>query len=386
MDRVIYFDNNATTRPLDAVIEAMVPILRDGYANPSSIHQFGQQTRHRVEVAREQTAALIGASAREIVFTSGGTESINLAIRGVLSASREKRHVITSAVEHSAVRNLCGRLTDEGFAVDVLGVDGSGRLVPNELADRLRPDTALVSVMHANNETGVLFPIARVAAICAERGVPLHVDAVQSVGKLPIDVQACPMTLMSLSGHKFHGPKGTGALYVRRRTRIDAQIVGGSQERELRGGTEHVAGIVGMGVAAEAAERDMAAHAVAVGALRDRLEQRLVTTIGTSVVMGGGAERIYNTTNVAFAGLEAEAILILLSGAGICASSGSACSSGSLEPSHVIAAMGVDPRIGHGAIRFSLSHFNSADEVDEVCRLMPQIVARLESIGSASRG
>lgn len=383
MQHIYYLDNNATTRPLDAVIDAMTTVSRNEYANPSSLHLFGQRVRHRVETAREQVASLIGASPREIVFTSGGTESINLAIRGVLSANRDKRHIVTSAVEHSAVRSLSGRLTDEGFSVDAVGVDGSGRLDVAELAQRLRPDTALASVMHANNETGVLFPIDEIAAICAERGVPLHVDAVQSAGKLPLDVRSCPITLMSLSAHKFHGPKGVGALFVRRRTRLDAQIVGGGQERELRAGTEHVAGIVGMGTAAEAAKRDMAAHAVEVGALRDRLERQLVSSIGTAVVMGRGADRVYNTANVAFAGLEAEAILILLSEAGICASSGSACSSGSLEPSHVIAAMGVDPRIGHGAIRFSLSHFNTADEVVEVARVMPNIVSRLENIGAA---
>jgi len=383
MSRTIYLDNNATTRPLDEVVEAMLPFLRDEYANPSSIHQFGQRIRHRVEVAREQVAGLIHAQPREIVFTSCGTESINLAIRGILNARPERRHVITSAVEHSAVRKLCARLAQEGYEVDALGVDGEGRLEPAELESRIRDDTALVSLMHANNETGVLFPIQAIAELCAAREVPLHVDAVQSAGKVPIDVNTLPVTLLSLSGHKLHGPKGVGALYVRRRTRLVPLLIGGRQERDTRGGTENVAGIIGMGVACEAAGHRPDEERQRVARLRDRLQQGICDAISTAHVIGGAAERVYNTTNIAFEGLEAEAILILLSEAGVCASSGSACSSGSLEPSHVLEAMGVDPRIGHGAIRFSLSPFNTEHEIDEVVGLMPTLLSRLASL---SRG
>lgn len=380
---MIYFDNNATTRALDDVVEGMMPFLREEYANPSSVHRFGQQARHQVELAREKVAALIGAKPREIVFTGSGTESINLAIRGVLGAWPERRHVITSAVEHSAVRKLCGRLVEEGYEVDELGVDREGRLNLSELEEKLRDDTALVTVMHANNETGVLFHVQHVAQLCAARGVPLHLDAVQSVGKVPSDVTSMPVTLLSMSGHKFHGPKGIGALFIRRRTRLTPLVIGGSQERDTRGGTENVAGIVGMGVAAEAALNRPPNEKERIGALRDRLEGGIVDSIATAHVIGGGADRIYNTTNIAFEGLEAEAILILLSEHKICASSGAACSSGSLEPSHVLEAMGVDPRIGHGAIRFSLSQFNTPEEVDHVVGLLPTLLSRLEVLSRA---
>lgn len=374
---VIYLDNNATTRPLPRVVEAMLPFLRDEYANPSSVHHFGQRIRHQVECAREKVAALIGAQPAEVVFTGGGTESINFAIRGTLAAWPDKRHVITSQVEHSAVRKLCEHLRDEGNEVESLGVDGCGRLDPDEVSDRLREDTALVSVMHANNETGVLFDVARIADICHARGVPLHVDAVQSVGKLPIDVSAVPVTLLSMSAHKFHGPKGAGGLYIRRRTRIEPLIVGGGQERNRRGGTENVPAIIGMGVAAEAAASRASGEINLVRALRDRLESGIGRAVTTAHVIGVGAERLWTTTNIAFEGLEAEAILILLSEAGIYASSGSACSSGSLEPSHVLRAMHIDDRIAHGAIRFSLSHFNTQDEIDHVVATVPTLLARL---------
>ncbi len=374
MKPVIYFDNNATTQPLGDVVEAMLPYLRDQHANPSSIHPFGQQVRHQVELAREKVAALIGALPREIVFTAGGTESINLAIRGLLRARPDRKHVITTAVEHSAVRNLCRRLADEDYEIDEVNVDMAGRLDLDALANTIRDDTALVSVMFANNETGVLFDVERIATMCSDRGVPLHVDAVQAVTKVPIDLSKCPITLLSLSAHKFHGPKGIGALYVRRRTRLVPMIVGGSQEQGFRAGTENVPGIIGMAAAGMNLSADEKNR---VRQLRDRLERGILQTVPDAHVMGGSAPRIDNTTNIAFAGLEAEAILILLGQDGICASSGSACSSGSLEPSHVIAAMGIDPRIGHGAIRFSLSRFNTQDEVDRVVATMPQLLQRL---------
>ncbi len=377
MGELIYFDNNATTRPRPEVVEAMLPFLRQEYGNPSSVHMFGQRMRHEVELAREKVAGLIGARPREIVFTSGGTECINLAVRGVLKTQPQKRHVITSAVEHSAARKVCDLLGDEGYEVDELGVDQQGRLDVDELEARLREDTALVTVMQANNETGVLFHVERIADMCQCHGVALHVDAVQAAGKVPIDISKMPVHLLSISAHKFHGPKGVGALYIRRRTRVQPLILGGSQERDTRGGTENVPGIVGMGAAAELAARQEAGENDRVRSLRDRLEAGICASVPFAHVNGGEAQRICNTTNIGFEGLEAEAILILLSENGVCASSGAACSSGSLEPSHVLKAMKIDERIAHGAIRFSLSLFNTQEEVDRVVGMMPELLTRL---------
>ena len=333
-----------------------------------------------MECAREQVAGLTGASPKEIVFTSGGTESINLAIRGAMTASPGKRHIVTSAVEHSAVRRLAEQLAREGVEVDFVGVDGEGRLDLDELAGRLRDDTALVSMIWANNETGVLFDVERIAALASDRGVPLHLDAVQAAGKVPIDVEGLPVQLLSLSAHKFHGPKGAGALYVRRRTRVRPLVIGGRQERDLRPGTEHVAGIVGMGVAANAARDGGEQVCRQVGALRDRLEQGIRQAVSDARVNGAGAQRLANTTNIGFPGYQAEAVLLLLSENGVCASAGAACSSGSLEPSHVLQAMKVDPRHAHGSIRFSLSQFNTANEVDRVVELLPTLLARLKPL------
>lgn len=377
MSELIYFDNNATTRPLPEVVDAMLPMLREEYANPSSVHRFGQAVRHRVECAREKVAQLIGASPREIIFTSGGTESINLAIRGTLRMHPQRRHVITTAVEHSAVLRVMEQLEAEGYTVDFIGVDSDGRLDEAAWEAGLTDRTALATLIHANNETGVIFDVARLAAVAAGRGVPVHVDAAQSIGKLPIDVTSWPVQLVSIAAHKFHGPKGVGALYVRRKARLAPLIVGGGQERQMRGGTENVAGIVGMGVAAEAAMRDGAEVARTVGGLRDALESELLARVSLANVIGGGAERIYNTSNISFEGLEAEAMLILLSEAGICASSGAACSSGSLEPSHVLKAMSIEERIAHGAIRFSLSRFNTQAEVDRAVEIVPRLLFRL---------
>jgi len=382
MREVIYFDNNATTQPLPEVVEAVGTMVRDEYANPSSVHQFGQAARHRVECAREQVASLIGASAKEIIFTSGGTESINLAIRGALGIHPDRRHIVTTAVEHSATLRVMERLEDEGFRVDYVGVDHAGRLDENEWTEKLTDDTAVASLMHANNETGVVFDVRRAATIAADRGAAVHVDAIQSAAKLPIDISSWPVQLLSLSAHKFHGPKGVGALYVRRRTRIEPLIVGGGQERQLRGGTENVPGIVGMGVAAEIARTDREAVSHRVGALRDALEAGLLAAMPSARVNGRGAPRVSNTTNIGFEGLEAEAVLIVLSEAGICASSGSACSSGSLEPSHVLKAMGIEERVAHGAIRFSLSRFSTPAEVERAVAEIPRLLARLTALQS----
>lgn len=377
MGRYIYFDNNATTQPLDEVVAAMEPFLRTEYANPSSVHQFGQAVRHQVECAREKVAGLIGADPKEIVFTSGGTESINLAVRGALQAAPQKRHVVTSTVEHSAVRKLTQQLQREGYRFDEVGVDEQGRLNLDELDAKLGDETALVSVMVANNETGVLFDVDRIAAIAADKGVPLHLDAVQAVGKIPIDVDRIPAALLSLSGHKFHGPKGVGALYVRKRTRVRPLLIGGSQERNLRAGTENVPGIVGLGVAAEVARERGLGECDRVRAMRDALENGIGQAVPIARVNGADADRIGNTTNIGFKKLQSEAILILLSENGVCVSAGSACSSGSLEPSHVLQAMGVDPEYAHGSIRFSLSRFNTTEEVNRVVELIPSLVSRL---------
>jgi len=382
-DRLIYFDNNATTRPLPEVVEAMLPFLSDSYANPSSVHLFGQSARHSVETAREQVANLICASQKEVLFTSGGTEAINLAIRGCLAMRPDRRRFVTTAVEHSAVLRLAETLEKEGYEVEYVGVDGDGRLDEAQWEAALTEDTAMASLIYANNETGVLFDVPRLAAVAAERNIPVHVDAVQAAGKMPINVADWPVQLMSLSAHKFHGPKGAGALYVRRRTRLGPLVVGGSQERNLRGGTENVAGIVGMGCAAECAVRDIVDSARRVGALRDRLESELTAQVPDAQIIGATAERIFNTSNIAFGGLGAEAILILFSDAGICASSGSACSSGSLEPSHVLKAMGIDPVVAQGAIRFSLSKLNTDEDITRAVEIIPGLLERLSSLRKA---
>jgi len=374
---LIYFDNNATTRPLPEVCEAVTQAQREWYANPSSIHQFGQAVRHRIELAREQVAGLIGASSKEVLFTSGGTESINLAIRGALRAHPGRRRIVTTKVEHSAVLRVVERLAVEGYDVQYVGVDGQGRINAGEWEAALTPETALSTFMHANNETGVVWDVGRLAEPASKAGALVHVDAVQSAGKLPIDVSQWPVHLVSMSAHKFHGPKGVGALYVRRRTRIEPEIVGGTQEHELRGGTENVEGIIGIGVAAEVARRECNEVAQHVGGMRDALEAGILAAIPNAHVQGIDAPRIYNTSNISFEGLQAEAVLMVLSEAGICASAGAACSSGSLEPSHVLKAMNLPDAVAHGAVRFSLSRFNTRAEVDEFIRALPGILEPL---------
>lgn len=373
----IYLDNNATTKPLDEVVQAMEPFLRDRYANPSSFHRFGQEVRHAVEQARDQVAGLIGAEPREIVFTSGGTESINLGVRGLLASRGGRTKVVISAVEHSAGRRLAARFAQEGFQVDEIGVDGGGQLAWQELEEKLTADTALVSVIHANNETGVLTDAKRVCELAARYDVPVHLDAVQSVGKVSVNVSALPVHLLSMSGHKLHGPKGVGALYVRRRTRLAPLAFGGRQERDLRPGTENVAGIVGFGVAAEEASGSIPERMHAIRQLRDRFEERVVALIPEACVIGRGSERVGNTSNLGFARLQAEALLLLLSERGVCASAGAACSSGSLEPSHVLRAMGVDSEVAHGAVRFSLSRFTTESELERAVAALVEVVARL---------
>ncbi len=380
MDTTIYLDNNATTQPLPEVVEAVALCMRDEYANPSSLHQRGQSARHQVESARAQVAELIGATPREIIFTSGGTESINLALRGVVASRGARRHIVTTTIEHAAVRRVMEQLEHAGYRVEYVGVNGDGRLDEDTWRHCITPDTAVASIQYANNETGILLDVPRLCAIAAEHGVPVHVDAVQAVGKIPINVADLPVSLLSLSAHKVHGPKGVGALYVRRRTRIEPLIVGGRQERELRGGTENVPGIVGMGVAADDAGRGLDADMERVRTLRDAFERDVLEAVPFARVIGENAPRVSNTSNISFEGLEAEAILILLSEAGVCASSGSACSSGSLEPSHVLMAMGLEERLTHGAVRFSLSRFTRPEELKQVVRLLPELLERLRAL------
>jgi cysteine desulfurase len=381
MNDLTYFDNNATTRPLDEVVAAMLPYLRDQYANPSSVHQFGQSVRHAVECARSQVAGLIGADAKEIVFTSSGTESIQLAIRGTLAFRKPRTRVIVSAVEHSAVGKMTAQLEREGYEIIEIGVDRSGLLAYAELEDRLTDKTALVSMMWANNETGAIFDVERIAKIVEARGVPLHLDAVQAIGKTDVRVGDLPVALLSMSAHKFHGPKGVGALFVKRRTRL-APVILGSQETQRRGGTENVAGIVGMGVAAEQVREHVQGDRMQIESLRDRLEHGILQCTDLARVNAAEAPRIPNTTNIGFRGLQAEALLLLLSESGVCAAAGAACSSGSLEPSHVLQAMGVDGEYAHGSLRFSLSRFTTSEEVERVIQLMPTLISRLAALGT----
>lgn len=378
---LIYADNNATTQMAPEVLEAMRPYLEGAYGNPSSLHQLGGQAAEAVDQARERVARLVGASPSEILFTSGGTESDNLAILSALAPQSDKNHLVTTAVEHPAVLTLSEHLEDKrGVRVSRVGVAPDGTLAPEAVEKAIDEGTAIVSVMGANNETGVMLPIAAIAAICREHKVLFHTDAVQLAGKAPIDVSKARINFLSLSGHKFHGPKGVGVLYVRKGTRVRPMIRGGSQERKRRAGTENVPAIVGMGMAAELALRDGARQQARLAALRDRLEQGLLAACRHASVNGAGAPRIPNTSNISFPYLEAEAILISLDREGICASSGSACSSGSPEPSHVLRAMRVPYTHARGSIRFSLSRYNTEAEIDRIIAQTPRMIAKLRAI------
>src|SRR5512136_1921435 len=364
---VIYFDNNATTRVADEVYEAMQPYFKDLYGNPSSMHTFGGQVGIKMREARERVAGLLGCDPGEIIFTSCGTESDNAAIHGALAALPQKRKVITTRVEHPAVLAVCRDLESRGFTVVEVGVDKLGQLDLDELERQLDNDTALVTIMYANNETGVVFPIEQIAEMVTGRGIVFHTDAVQVVGKVPLNLSKSPINLLSLSGHKLHAPKGVGVLYVKKGTRIAPFLLGGHQEGGRRAGTENVPGIVGLGKACELAARH----------LQDELEKALLASCPDSRINGDPDHRLPNTTNISFEYIEGEAILLLLDRHGICASSGSACTSGSLEPSHVLRAMGVPFTAAHGSIRFSLSRYNTEEEVDFTIEKMPEIIHRL---------
>ena len=374
-----YFDNNATTRVAPEVVEAMLPFLTEHWGNPSSAYSFGRDLAAYLEEARTRVAALINAEPREIVFTSCGTESINSAIHSALVTSPEKRHILTTSVEHSATIKFCEFRQKRGSAVTFLPVTSDGALDLRLLEKSIRPDTALVSVMWANNETGVVFPVDQVAAICRSKGVLFHTDAVQVAGKLRIDVRALGVDFLSLSAHKLHAPKGIGALYVKRRAKFQPYVIGGGQERGRRGGTENVPYIIAFGRAAELASTRLDEENTRVRSLRDKLEQGILRHIPGTALNGAPEPRLPNTTNIAFAAVEAEGILMLLDQAGICASSGSACTTGSLDPSHVLTAMGCDAARARSSVRFSLSTGNTEAEVDYVLSHLPGIIAKLRA-------
>ncbi len=376
---VVYLDNNATTRPAPEVVEAMLPFLTEWYGNASSLHRFGQRARQATDEARGHVALLIGCAESELLLTGGGTEAVNTAVRGIYAARAPRRRIVTSTVEHSATRELCAQLGKEGAEVVEIAVDKTGALDFHAFEQAVNDDTALVTIMWANNETGVLFDVSRIASICKTRRVPFHCDGTQAVGKIPVDVGSLGVDAMSLAAHKYHGPKGVGALFTRRGLRVRPLIIGGPQERGRRGGTENVPGVVAMGKAAELALAALP-EMVRVADLRDRLEHGVLSRIPETAVNGRTDARLPNTTNIGFSRLEAEAILILLSEQGVCASAGAACSSGSLEPSHVIKAMGIDERLAHGAIRFSLSRYTTADEVDRALQVLPGVIAKLRAV------
>ena len=378
--KVVYLDNNATTKTDPEVVETMLPYFTDLYGNPSSMHTFGGQVAKQLQSAREQVAALIGADPTEIVFTSCGTESDNAAIWGTLNSYPQKNHIITTRVEHPAVGNLTTYLSKKGYKVTTLPVDREGRLDPDQVSAAITEETAMVSIMWANNETGVLFPIEKIAPMVKSRGVVFHTDAVQTLGKLPIDLSKVPVDLLSFSGHKLHAPKGIGVLYIRKGTRFTPFMIGGHQERGRRGGTENVPYIMGLGKACELAQRHLVLENDRVRALRDRLEQGIMNTVPRVLINGRPDERLGNTSSISFEYVEGESILLLLSNLGICASSGSACTSGSLEPSHVLRAMGVPFTAAHGSIRFSLSIYNTEEEIDYVLEHLPPIISRLREI------
>ena len=383
--RTVYLDNNATTRAAPEVFEAMEPYFCSEYGNPSSIHNFGGKLAAQLDQARQHVAALINADPSEIVFTSCGTESDSTAIRGTLECYPSKRHIITTRVEHPAVRGPCRYLAERGYTLTELSVDKEGMLDLDELSDALTSETALVTIMWANNETGVLFPIERIAEIVKSAGAVFHTDAVQAAGKEPIDLSKTPIDLLSLSGHKLHAPKGIGVLYVRRGTKHSPLLIGGHQERGRRAGTENVPYIIGLGKAAELAHRDFDKERKHIKSLRDRLEQTLLTDCLAARLNGHAQQRLVNTSSVSFEYVEGEAILLLLDRLGICASSGSACTSGSLEPSHVLRAMGVPFTSAHGSIRFSLSRYSTDEDVDCVIQHMPGIIKKLRDISPFGR-
>jgi cysteine desulfurase len=378
--KTIYVDNNATTRVAPEVLEVMLPYLTEFYGNPSSMHSFGGNVAHKIKEARAKVASLINASPDEIMFTSCGTESDSTAIHAAISSMPDKKHIITSRVEHPAVKNLFEHLSKKGYRVTFVPVDRKGRLDLDYLYNNLTDDTAIVSIMWANNETGMIFPVQELSQVIKKKGIVFHTDAVQAVGKLPIDVSNSEIDMLSISGHKIHAPKGIGALYVRKGTRFSPFLIGGHQEGGRRGGTENVAYIIGFGKASELAANHMSEMTRRVGKLRDKLENELLKRIPNAMINGDTENRLPNTTSISFEYVEGESILLMMDELGICASSGSACTSGSLEPSHVLRAMGVPFTAAHGSIRFSLGIYNTEEEIDFIVEKLPTIIEHLRNM------
>ncbi len=378
--KIIYMDNNATTRVNPKVVEEMIPFYSKFYGNPSSMYSFAGVVGNQLEEARAKVAALISVQPEEIIFTSCGTESDSTAIYSALNSNPEKKHIVTTRVEHPAIKNLFENLAKKGYRVTFVPVDKMGRLDLDKLYTSLDDDTAVVSIMWANNESGVIFPIEEIAPFVKNRGIVFHTDAVQAVGKIPLDVRKVGVDMLSVSGHKLHAPKGVGALYVRKGTMFSPFLIGGHQERGRRGGTENVASIIGFGKAAELAAEHIDQMQTHVSPLRNKLESGLLKKVSHARVNGDPETRLPNTTNIGFDYVEGEAILLMLNELGICASSGSACTSGSLEPSHVLRAMGVPFTSAHGSIRFSLSLYNTEAEIDYVIEKVPPIIKRLREI------
>jgi cysteine desulfurase len=385
--RKVYLDNAATTPVHPDVVEIMVRYMAEDFGNASSIHSFGREARKAVDEARERVAALIGAPPRAIVFTSGGTEADNLAIRGVAYAGRDRgNHIITSAVEHHAVLHTCEYLEKEGFEVTVLPVDDHGMIAAEDVRRALRPTTTLVSIMHANNEVGTIQPIAAIGRICSEAGVVFHCDGVQAVGQIPVDVDELLVDLYSFSAHKMYGPKGTGALYVRAGTKLVPQALGGGHEGKRRAGTEGVPGIAGLGKAAELARAELPERAAHVSRLRDQLIDGVLSRIEHVRLNGHPTLRLPNNANLSVEFVEGESILLNLDMKGIAASSGSACTSGALLPSHVLMAMGLSHELAHGSLRMTLGRQNTVEDVDYVLRVLPEIVTRLRAMSPLHAG
>lgn len=378
--KTIYLDNNATTMVAPEVLEEMLPYFSQYYGNPSSMHSFGGRTAKDINDAREKTASLIGAEPDEIVFTSCGTESDNTAIMSALDVNPSRRHIVTTRVEHPAVRALCEHLAGKGYLITTIDVDGDGNLNMDQYEKSLTKDTAVVSIMWANNETGVIFPVEKAAQLAQERGILFHTDAVQAMGKIPIDIKNSAIDMLSFSGQKLHAQKGIGVLYIRRGTRFSPYLIGGHQEKGRRGGTENTPAIIGLGRACELANQQLSKENGHVRALRDRLESEIINRIPNVKVNGGRSPRLPNTSNISFEFVEGESILLLLDKYGICASSGSACTSGSLQPSHVLRAMGVPYTMAHGSIRFSLSIYNTSEEIDVVINTLPPIIEKLRNM------
>lgn len=381
MNKIIYMDNAATTKVHPDVLKEMLPYLKENYGNPSSIYSLGQESRKAIEIARDKVAKALGANSKEIFFTSGGSESDNWAIKGIAFANQDKgKHIITTSIEHHAVLHTCEYLKKYGFEITYLPVNSNGIINIDDLKKAFRKDTILVSVMYANNEIGTIQPIEEIGKITKEKGIYFHTDAVQAVGNIPIDVNKLEIDLLSISGHKFNAPKGVGALYIRKGTKILNMIHGGGQERNMRAGTENVTSIVGMGKAIELATKDIEKKNKYIKELREYLIDNLLKNIPDTVLNGDRENRLAGNVNVCFKYIEGESILLMLDNMGVCASSGSACTSGSLEPSHVLLALGLPHEIAHGSLRLTLSKENTKEEIDYVLNILPDIVKRLRDM------